>query len=286
MVRRALVIGCDYIGTPARLNGCIRDANNIQNMLIEKLGFSPRNVIFLADTEEGARPTRARIILELIKLTETAQVGDFVFISYSGHGTQVKDTDGDEADRQDEALVPIDYQTKGLINDDFIRRSICMRFRKGVKVFFLMDCCHSGSNLDLKYGARVKGSSRGRPRDAPAGTRTGFIGFLGVLLSEIRDDQNEEIAVFRHKATSADIIAISGCQDDQVSLEIADAKGKSAGVLTTTFLAVLASCGYQCTRRELLEKIRAYITSKKLSSQIPQLSMGMNPNLDEVVFPW
>jgi metacaspase-1 len=29
---------------------------------------------------------------------------------YSGHGTQIPDDDGDEADGMDEALCPVDYQ--------------------------------------------------------------------------------------------------------------------------------------------------------------------------------
>ena len=33
----ALIIGINYYNTPNRLNGCINDANNIRNLLINKL---------------------------------------------------------------------------------------------------------------------------------------------------------------------------------------------------------------------------------------------------------
>jgi hypothetical protein len=36
----------------------------------------------------------------------------------SGHGGRVRDKDGDEADRNDETIVPIDYQKNGEITDD------------------------------------------------------------------------------------------------------------------------------------------------------------------------
>ena len=37
---------------------------------------------------------------------------------YSGHGVSVQDHSGDESDGQDEALVPTDFATKGVIIDD------------------------------------------------------------------------------------------------------------------------------------------------------------------------
>ena len=37
------------------------------------------------------------------------------YLSYIGHGGQVKDRTGDEKDGMDETLVPVDYQTAGQI---------------------------------------------------------------------------------------------------------------------------------------------------------------------------
>jgi hypothetical protein len=40
----------------------------------------------------------------------------FLFFNFSGHGTQVRDDDGDEADGLDEALCPCDFETAGVIS--------------------------------------------------------------------------------------------------------------------------------------------------------------------------
>jgi hypothetical protein len=43
-----------------------------------------------------------------------------IWIHYSGHGSQVRDRDGNEADGMDEVVVPVDYTTAGFIVDDDI----------------------------------------------------------------------------------------------------------------------------------------------------------------------
>jgi metacaspase-1 len=70
---------------------------------------------------------------------------------YSGHGTQIPDDDGDEADGMDEALCPVDYQTEGMIRDDDIYRELVATLPAGCRLTVLMDCCHSGTILDLPY---------------------------------------------------------------------------------------------------------------------------------------
>ena len=47
-----------------------------------------------------------------------AQPGDAFFFHFSGHGSRVKDTDGDEADGWDETICPVDYDRAGMIVDD------------------------------------------------------------------------------------------------------------------------------------------------------------------------
>lgn len=76
---------------------------------------------------------------------------------YSGHGTQIRDTNGDEADGFDEALVPYDYTSAGCILDDELFRIVVRPLRDGVTLTSLMDCCHSGTILDLPYLYRADG---------------------------------------------------------------------------------------------------------------------------------
>jgi len=85
-------------------------------------------------------------------LIDGAQDGDHLFFHYSGHGTQVKDVSGDEeGDGMDEAICPMDYTSKGLIVDDDLNAILVKNLPKGVRLTAILDCCHSGSGLDLPY---------------------------------------------------------------------------------------------------------------------------------------
>lgn len=48
-------------------------------------------------------------------------------------------------------LVPLDYATAGQIRDDDLYKQIVLGLKAGVYATFVMDCCHSGSVLDLPF---------------------------------------------------------------------------------------------------------------------------------------
>jgi hypothetical protein len=78
-------------------------------------------------------------------LIESARAGDSLVFQYAGHGTQAEDLNGDEADRYDEALVPIDYTSGALLLDDDLA-DVYRRLPDGAVLTLFMDCCHSGTN--------------------------------------------------------------------------------------------------------------------------------------------
>ena len=92
------------------------------------------------------------------KLVSESSAGDSVFFHYSGHGGRVRDEDGDEDDGYDETLIPVDYQSSGQITDDIVYSELVGRMPAGSTLTCLMDCCHSGSILDLPYGFLADGS--------------------------------------------------------------------------------------------------------------------------------
>lgn len=75
---------------------------------------------------------------------------DLVWFEYSGHGSYVSDRSGDEVDGKDEALVPSDFRSAGLLMDDTIKR-IFKSFNPKTRVISIIDACHSASVGDLKY---------------------------------------------------------------------------------------------------------------------------------------
>ena len=58
---------------------------------------------------------------------------------------------GDEDDGYDETLIPVDFRASGHIVDDDIFKILVKPMKRNVQVTVLMDCCHSGTALDLPY---------------------------------------------------------------------------------------------------------------------------------------
>lgn len=84
--------------------------------------------------------TRQRVLDALAALVTSARPGEAVVFQYSGHGTQAADLNGDESDRYDEALVPIDYQSGALLLDDDLA-DIYRQLPDGAVLTLFMDCC-------------------------------------------------------------------------------------------------------------------------------------------------
>ena len=54
-------------------------------------------------------------------------------------------------------MCPVDFRSAGQIPDDEIFNSLVSVLPKGVTLTVLMDCCHSGSILDLPYSFTATG---------------------------------------------------------------------------------------------------------------------------------
>lgn len=149
--RRAILIGINYVGQQGQLSGCHNDVRNIKNYLVQAQGFNENEMLILMDDGQHNPPTKRNIEDAFKRIVEYSQPGDVVFIHYSGHGGQVVDTSGDEDDGYDETLIPVDFRTAGQIIDDDILTMLVKPMRAGVTCTVLMDCCHSGTVLDLPY---------------------------------------------------------------------------------------------------------------------------------------
>jgi len=149
--RRAVLIGINYVGQQGELSGCHNDVKNMIEYLKDVWGFEESNITVLMDDGEHQDPTRENIMNAYRTLVATAVAGDAVFTHYSGHGGKLKDDNGDEEDGYDETLVPLDFSSAGQIRDDDLYKELVLAFRPGVTCTSLMDCCHSGSVLDLPY---------------------------------------------------------------------------------------------------------------------------------------
>lgn len=163
--RRAVLIGINYVGQQGELSGCHNDAKNIKKYLMAVHGFLEDDIVCLFDDGYHRSPTKNNIIHALQNLAFDSQPGDVAFVHYSGHGGFVEDDDGDEEDGYDETMIPVDFQSAGQIRDDDLFRYLVGPMKAGVTLTALMDCCHSGTILDLPYRFKADGEADDMGRD-------------------------------------------------------------------------------------------------------------------------
>lgn len=155
--RKAFLVGISYPDTKYWLPHCNHDAEVMRYMLCGPWGGFPdstEKVRVLMDTpgaDESAMPTRENIRTGLSWLAHEAVAGDSLLFFYSGHGTQRPNMNDREKDGRDEALVPCDMDVSGILVDDEIYELLVKPLPAGVRLTVMLDCCHSGSGLDLPY---------------------------------------------------------------------------------------------------------------------------------------
>ncbi len=139
------------------LKGPANDIDLVQTFLLsnETIPFEAEDVIVLADGIEGKQAPTLQAIRDAFKeLAEKVQPGDFVYLHFSGHGSQAPAKDPDsELDGLDELFLPVDIgpwndtvgEVENALVDDEIGELIGMLRAKGVDVWAVFDSCHSGT---------------------------------------------------------------------------------------------------------------------------------------------
>jgi hypothetical protein len=250
MAKRALLIGINYLGTSSALNGCINDVLDMKEFLTSR-GYSD---ITLMTDETDIKPTKINIISAITKLLLSN--AERLFIHYSGHGSWQRDMNGDESDHRDEAIVPLDCDTAGLIVDDHLRGLLSLMSAKS-KLTIVLDSCHSGTGFDLGYllnlqerVVRVKRKKR-------------------VINKNVR--QWLMTKTNSSKDTPGDVVLFSGCCDTDYSADTFE-DGKARGAMTFCVLKCIKEESPQ-NWLELLQKTRNLLKSHGYQ-QVAMLSSG------------
>ena len=133
-MKRALHIGInDYPGTQNDLRGCVNDAARWKEVA-QRRSFS--SFVTLLNNQA----TTSNVKKEMKKIIKNSKKDDTLLITYSGHGSKVVDTNGDELDKVDETW----FLYNGHLVDDEIR-AMLSEVADGVKVIIISDSCHSGT---------------------------------------------------------------------------------------------------------------------------------------------
>jgi len=259
----ALLVGInDYANPLIRdLRGCETDVQLMADVLVERFGFANEDMKILRSREA----TRDAIIAAFKTwLIEKPKPDDVVVFYFSGHGAQVVDEDGDEADGWDELLCPADLrptvdrsQYANPILDDQLGELLRQIPTHNVTV--ILDSCHSGTgtkslvSAELSFPKAIPRDLILTPRKPPARPIT----------------QRDTVSV---EQTDENHVLISGSAAEQVSL---DAMWDSpagifyAGVLTKNLVEALRKATADTHYTDLMGSVKQSVRQR--SHQTPQL---------------
>lgn len=271
-MKRALLVGINYVGTSNALYGCINDVNNVAAYLQSARGYSSNSCIVLSDVTPR-KPTRANILAAFQELLQGARAGDELWFHYSGHGSLQRDANGDEESGTDSCICPLDYNKAGRITDDVVRASLVALVPAGARLYVILDMCHSGTGCDLRY----KYDDTSYLLNAAAPMPYEYDPNAWAL-------RQTSYEFKRHAKTAGEVYCISGCQDSQSSAD-AYLGGQAAGALTHSLLASLKANPVSSYKWKHLLKD---VCCRERVGRFPQrtsLTSGTQLNPDACVFP-
>lgn len=204
--RKALIVGINYPGTKAELRGCVNDAIHMNEFLIQQ-GFPRDNIMILTDSSNSKKlPTKNNLLQGMRWLAQGAEPGDVLFFHFSGHGGQEIDRTGHEEDGYNETIIPCDFRSSGQIIDDILWDLMVKPLPSGVRLTAIMDCCHSGTGMDLPFTLQINGG------------------------------RNKWVEDTNPAHSKGDVLLFSGCADDECSSDGDTRLFKIGGAMTNAFL--------------------------------------------------
>jgi metacaspase-1 len=229
------------------------------------------------------KATRTNVLKAVRTAAKTLEAGDLFFVSYSGHGGQIHDSSGDEPDAKDETWCLFDSE---LIDDEVFNEMT--NFREGVRIIVLSDSCHSGSVVRARVPETTAGVGRSKMMPPSVAMRTYMQNqkFYDKLQANIRKaaekankarstDPDAALAQLHTNANQrltaiagtvkASVILISGCQDNQTSLD-----GDHNGAFTEQLLRVWDNGRFDPDHGDYV-KFHGTIKAAMPSTQTPNL---------------
>ncbi len=291
----ALLVGINEYGLANNnLQGCLTDVELQYELLVNRFGFNPADIVKVADNE-SLKPNRENILRVFQEhLIDQARPGDVVVFHYSGHGSRVVDPnpvyEGSEEDSEfNGTIVPNDPlpETEApageLIVPDIMGRTLflLMRSVQTDNLTAILDSCHSGGGL---RGNTVVRALRGTGQTRIA-AETEYK-FQKQLLENLQLSDDEFQAA--RQAGIAKGLGIGSAQFSEEALDMAY-DGFHAGAFTyllTRYLWQMTGSTAAETVRVALERSTRSTAAAKYRTQVPnfQVAPGSNSEQQPIYF--
>ena len=206
------------------LGGCVNDANAIADMLGRR-NFSTRNVL----TDQQA--THAAVLGALDAAAAELSAGDLFVLHYSGHGMKggIAPQGGIDPE-SDHTSSWILYDQPFSSDELFLKWGA---FKQGVRILVISDSCHSGSAIRDLLPYTTRGLDLDKRTRILSNNQDYYI--QGARTKEVLRDFAG--------TPSAALLLLSGCQEDETSMDTQNSQGIPHGLFTATLLDVLNGGG-------------------------------------------
>lgn len=248
--------GAAYGGWTGPLAACEFDANDMA-AIAKASGMKPTVLL-------TKKSTRANALAAIRAAAKALKSGDLFFLSYSGHGGQVPDVSGEEPDKKDETWCLFDGQ---LIDDELYFE--LSKFKAGVRILVLSDSCHSGTVT--RAAPPPPATSTQRPKLMPDAVAMRVYREHQAFYDKLQRDvaaaagkpvvdpdtalasvaSSGRLSAIVSKFNPA-VILISGCQDNQTSMD-----GEHNGAFTEQLLRTWNQGAFKGNYGNLHARIKA-----------------------------
>jgi len=190
---------------------------------------------------------------------------EIAYFFYSGHGTRVRDLDGDEKRQQsgttfDQAIVPVDYERRGLILDDELGEVYAL-FPEKTRIVVHFDSCYSAKSDRGAFSFFSDSYDkywRGRRSRALAPSQ--------IPKTAIAATYGREKGLLPKRK----VLLISGCRDFETSADASFPREGYRGAMTYYIERAIIELGHAATYRQVVESARKKLAMDAFP-QVPQL---------------
>jgi hypothetical protein len=165
-----------YRGLVPELYGCWNDAVAMYE-IAQKLNY------YHPATLGDECATFANVANDIIFISKLVKPGDIFLLTYSGHGTQIIDEDGDESDRLDECLILYNK----IMTDDYLT-GLFRKFPEDTRIVVIADCCHSATICEHCEDIKASGILISSCHDHQLSIDTEKHGLFTQALLDVWDD--------------------------------------------------------------------------------------------------
>ena len=246
----AVLIGVNYYGDKVgALHGCVQDVQKQRQFLMKQgvqrieefIVGSPPNSTSIVSSGDSKLPTFDNVTTSLKEIAAKAQHGDFVYVHFSGHGTQELEDNRTYNHRGtgDLALVLFDTLTGvRYLRGAELAALLGSMVTKGLFVTLVLDCCFSGS-------VRRQGQDRPSIRTTRYDPMISAAHPLDVSLISNQRDRSGTLRDATKLSISildpAGYTILAACGPDELAEELRFSDGQRSGALSHFLLRALKS---------------------------------------------